>query len=504
MDAALAALSDASLAVNRQLNESSESKQLPDLVKQYTAFFTSYNLLIGYAHLQKYDPKKFDADAVREQLDVAKTALMAFSKDNKTLASKIAVLDEAMAGTSKESKSKESKNSKTKPKKGGYEALVEAVEAKFGSFDNKLDDLSSVVIGAGENAPTYKFGGDVDRYYLRIYTKYQLLLQDLEALSMQPEDKRKDYMVRVLPTMLNELTALDTSAASQAALTSAKSIVELLAMSGADYLRWLLVQLNLEHYVKEQRDSLLNSLRTKGLDASVKPTITHPLARAVASAFSFMRQSDDQCIEAAERTFNELNDLNPAQLTEATQQLGRDLDELQKVTGQFHTFHSVREAVSYTYMPDLPSDIKLSGTPLGTSVVVDKALFSSDLAEIRKVIGQYIARLDQAHKILKPVEKYYVEMLTTMQKLHQCVDYLAANANMTLVRVKLVAAFVKIAVLKELWRIRGQSLSRMLAESNLNILETIDGRLRSMYAWDGKIYDDGLDFALIRALLVLV
>lgn len=498
MDAALAALSDASLAINRQLNESSESKQLPDLVKQYTAFFTSYNLLIGYAHLQKYDPKKFDADAAREQLDVAKTALMAFSKDNKTIASKIAVLDEAMSGTSKKSKSKELKNSG--PKKGGYEALVEAVEAKFGSFDNKVDDLSSVVIGAGENAPTYKFGGDVDRYYVRIYTKYQLLLQDLEALSMQPEDKRKDYLSRVLPTMLNELTAMDAST-SQAGLTSAKSITELLAMSGADYLRWLLVQLNLEHYVKEQRDSLLNSLRTKGLDASVKPTITHPLARAVAAAFSFMRQSDTECVEAAERTFNELNNLPASQLTDATQQLVRELDELQKVTSQFHTFHNVREAISYTYMPDLPSDIKLAGTPLGTPVVVDKALFSSDLAEIRKVIGQYVARLDQAHKILKPVEKYYVEMLTTMQKLHQCVDYLAANAGITLVRVKLVSAFVKIAVLKELWRIRWQPLSREVAESNLTILETIDGRLRSIYAWDGKIYDDGLDFGLIRDLL---
>lgn len=495
MDAALVALSEASIAINRQLNESSESKQLPDLVKQYTAFFTSYNLLIGYAHLQKYDPKKFDADAVREQLDVAKTALMAFSKDNKTLAPKVAVLDETMVGSSKDSKAK------TKAKKGGYEALVEAVEAKFGSFDSKIE---SVVIGAGENAPTYKFGGDVDRYYVRIYTKYQLLLQDLEALSMQPEAKRNDYLTRVLPNMLNDLTALDTSAASQAGLTSAKSITELLAMSGADYLRWLLVQLNLEHYVKEQRDSLLNSLRTKGLDASVKPGITHPLARAVAAAFSFMRQSDDQCVEAAERTFNELNDLNPTQLVEATQQLVRDLDELQKVTGQFHTFHNVREAVSYTYMPDLPLDINLAGTPLGTSIAVNDALMKTDLGEIRKVIGQYIARLDQAHKIIKPVEKYYVEMLTTMQKLHQCVDYIAANTNMTLVRIKLVSAFVKIAVLKELWRIRWQPLSREVAESNMNILETIDGRLRSMYAWDGKIYDDGLDFALIRALLVLV
>jgi len=500
MDVALVALSEASIAINRQLNESSESKQLPDLVKQYTAFFTSYNLLIGYAHLQKYDPKKFDADAVREQLDVAKTALMAFSKDNKTLAPKVAILDEAMSGAAKArgSKAKDSKANDSKAKKGGYEALVEAVEAKFGSFDSRLE---SVVIGAGENAPTYKFGGDVDRYYVRIYTKYQLLLQDLEALSMQP-DKRKDYMVRVLPTMLNDLTALDTSATpSQAGLTSAKSISELLAMSGADYLRWLLVQLNLEHYVKEQRDSLLNSLKTKGLDAAVKPEITHPLARAVASAFSFIRQSDHQCMDAAERTFNELNDLPTTKLADATQQLVRDLEELQKVTSQFHTFHSVREAVSYTYMPDLPSDINLAGTPLGTKVSVNDALMKTDLGEIRKVIGQYIARLDQAHKILKPVEKYYVEMLTTMQKLHQCVDYIAANANITLVRVKLVAALVKIAVLKELWRLRGQSMSRPVAESNINILESVDGRLRSMYAWDGKIYDDGLDFNLIRELL---
>lgn len=486
MDKVVAILSDAAFTLSKQLISSAESRQLPELVKQYTAFFTSYNLLVGYAHLEKYDTKKFDVDAAREQIDVVKTALMAFSRDNRSLTPKLTALDEAL--TLLAPKQKTSKSSKVK--KGSYERLVEAVEAKFGSFGGNR--LEPVVIGAGEGSPTYKFGGEVDRYYMRIYTTYHLLIADLDDLAKKPESARKEYLSRVLKSRLRDMCSTDNPT------TETKAMHELLAMSGVDYLRWLLAQINLEHYVKEQRDSLLESLRAKRLDTTVKPNITHPLARAVAASFSFMKRSDAACLDAVKRTFETLDDMEPSDLAPATKALESEVAELVKKVDKSRTFRNVREAVAYTYMPDLPEDVKL--TTLNTPVKVDPAIFSdpNKLPEIREAIDQYVARLDEAHNILKPVEKYYVEMLTTMQKLHQCVNYLGKQDNITREREKLVSAFVKIAILQELWRTRSHPLPPRVVDANIKLLESLDTQLRSVYEWSGTVYDDGLDLKLVH------
>lgn len=489
-------LTELSVRLNQQLIEAasgtdSKKANLQDLVRQYTAFFTAYNLVVGYSH-EKIPPK----DKVLEQLDVTKSAVQAFSKDS-NLSEQLRRLDGIMGNIRSGDNSGKTKSKNVK--KGRYEELVEAVQKRFPN-DSQTCNGVAVAIGSADIAPVYMIGGDFQAYYSRVYTVYQLLIGDLEKLAGASQETLADYYSRVLPTSLGGMLG---EANNDAGKADNRSIRELLAMSAGDYLKWLMKRISLDHYIHDQSVGLLGLLKSSGIDADVSPEITNSLVRAVAAVVSFQRKQVDTARTLAEGIFHEMDDLRGAKLAPVVQEMKKIVGDLQRASTDIYQYRQTQDGIMKVFTPDLPNNYNIAGTALAKPIVIEDVIFSDPtrIADLRKILEQYIERLDVAYKVLVPVEQYYVTMLTSMAEVNKCLRLIISNAAVRDQRLKLVEAYVRLTLLREMWKTRVDGLSVTDANENQSDTEALLSRLESTFPGVPRLYNDELNLDAVETLL---
>ncbi len=485
-------LTELSSKLNQLLNEAASSREgsVTELVKQYTTFYTAYALLVGYSH-EKSPPK----DKVLEQMDVSKTAIQAFSKDS-NLSEQLRRLDTIMGRLRGEKEAKPEKTKPEKTKRGRYEEVLEAVQARF----PEGSDGVAIAIGAADSAPVYMVGGDFQAYYSRIYTVYQLVIGDLEKLAGATPEAIKDYYTRVLSSNLSDLIG---EANNDVGRANGRSIRELLAMSAGDYLKWLMQRVSLDHYVHDQSVGLMSLLKTSGIDVDVSPAITHSVVRAVAAAVAYQRRQAEAARTLAEGIFTEMDEVHGAKLATIVQGMSAVVEELQKHSGRICQYRLTQDGIMKIYTPDLPNDYKVADTLLAKPILVEETVFTDPnrLSELRQVLGQYIERLDLAYKILGPVEQYYVTMLTSMAEINRHLRLVISDATVQEQRMRLVEAYVRLTLAQELARVRTAELPSEEAQNLQKNIEALLARLESVFPGVPKLYNGELNLEAVASIL---
>jgi hypothetical protein len=453
MDTILSIVGEAAPTLGKVLSEASSKKNLPELLRAYTTFYTAFNLLVAYSH------ESGKSDAVAEQVGVIRRVLEMYSQEgvpdlaNRSRNLAAAPLTQPVKKPAKEKHRKGADD----PTDTALVALGHEADRMVGGGPAEEDHV--LILGGGAGAPDRAYVLDTARdAQVRQCQWYQLVLRDLHG----PE-----YLTRVLPGVLRSGLGTDLP-----------GLLTRLRYTPTQWVNESLKRLGLETHLRALE------LELSTIVAGFSTEQVHSINDVILAVQTLDTAETQELVAASRRVFQELDPMSNSQLPTATAQAIQDLDAVTKSRTAIGEYRVHKRAVigwrAPAEMSDAVPEILTQPSEIDT--------LPTDVAGVRALIEEYHRRWMAAQGIVKAGEEWYHRLLDGLVAMR---DHLREIERLRPTvqpwRRQLVEAYVRAVVLQNLWQLRRPADHQEYAQ-----MTSVVSRLDSVFPLSQPLFDGGL------------